>query len=130
MIEDVLDFSVRVSSREAYVSPSRGAQGNALKTLVAMPFCLSGKSGRVEVDACGVRHRITFAIDPIRQQPVIRHERRDGIVRTGTRVTVRWPISSRSILHDAAERFLQILADFVWLNPHLTLAWKMVRRDR
>ena len=32
----------------------------------------------------GVRHRITFAVDPIRQEPVIRHERRDGLVKTGT----------------------------------------------
>jgi len=31
-IADILDYSVRVSSREAYVSPTRGAQGNALKT--------------------------------------------------------------------------------------------------
>ena len=35
-IEDVLDFTIRVSSREAYVAPDRGAQGNALKTLVAI----------------------------------------------------------------------------------------------
>jgi DNA topoisomerase VI subunit B len=34
----VLDYSSRVSSREAYVSPTRGAQGNALKTIVAMPL--------------------------------------------------------------------------------------------
>ncbi len=34
-IEGVLDFSVRVSSREAYVAPDRGAQGNALMTVVA-----------------------------------------------------------------------------------------------
>jgi hypothetical protein len=33
-------------------------------------------------------------------------------------------LSYSSILHDAAPRFLQILFDFVWLNPHLTLAWK------
>ena len=42
VIEDILDFRVRVSSREAYVSPTRGAQGNALKTIVAMPFVLDG----------------------------------------------------------------------------------------
>src|SRR6266481_1998378 len=35
-----LDFSVRVSSREAYRSPCRGAQGNALKTLLPMPYIL------------------------------------------------------------------------------------------
>jgi hypothetical protein len=38
VVEDVLDFSIRVSSREAYISPTRGAQGNALKTIVAMPW--------------------------------------------------------------------------------------------
>lgn len=124
VVEGVLDFSIRVSSREAYVSPSRGAQGNALKTLVAMPFALDGEAGRVEVDAQGIRHKITFAVDPIRQQPVIRHERRPGLVKSGTRVTVRWPSSASSMLRDAGPRFLQILFDFVWLNPHLTLAWK------
>src|SRR5262245_56099735 len=30
-VEGVLDYTSRVSSREAYVSPTRGAQGNALK---------------------------------------------------------------------------------------------------
>ena len=32
-IKGVLDYNIRVSSREAYVSPTRGAQGNALKTM-------------------------------------------------------------------------------------------------
>jgi DNA topoisomerase VI subunit B len=121
VVKSVLDFSVRVSSREAYVAPDRGAQGNALKTLVAMPFVLDGKTGTVEVDARGVRHEITFAVDPIRQQPVIRHERVTGLVKTGTRVTVRWPSSSSSILESASDRFLQIADDYTWLNPHLTL---------
>src|SRR5262249_47638191 len=39
-VAGVLDFAARVSSREAYVSPTRGAQGNALKTVVTMPFVL------------------------------------------------------------------------------------------
>ena len=43
-IQDVLDFAVRVSSREAYVSPTRGAQGNALKTILAVPFVLTGQA--------------------------------------------------------------------------------------
>jgi DNA topoisomerase VI subunit B len=121
VVEGVLDFAVRVSSREAYVAPDRGAQGNALKTLVAMPFVIDGKIGQVEVDARGVRNEITFSVDPIRQQPVIRHERRDGLVRAGTLVTVHWPDSARSILHDAERRFLQIVDDYAWLNPSLTL---------
>ena len=33
VVSDILDYAVRVSSREAYCSPTRGAQGNALKTI-------------------------------------------------------------------------------------------------
>jgi DNA topoisomerase VI subunit B len=36
VIESMLDFSVRGSSKDAYISPTRGAQGNALKTVVAL----------------------------------------------------------------------------------------------
>jgi len=35
-IADIVDYDVRVSSREAYVAPTRGAQGNALKTILAI----------------------------------------------------------------------------------------------
>jgi DNA topoisomerase VI subunit B len=73
VVEDILDFSVRVSSREAYVSPTRGAQGNALKTVLAMPFVLDGERGRVEIEAHGVRPLIDFGVDRIRQQPTIEH---------------------------------------------------------
>ena len=59
-VESVLDFAIRVSSREAYVSPTRGAQGNALKTIVAMPFVLDGERGQVEIAARGERHLIAF----------------------------------------------------------------------
>src|SRR4029453_10816768 len=66
VVADVLDFGVRVSSREAYVSPTRGAQGNALKTIVAMPFVLDGRHGLVEIEARSVRHEIDFGVDRIR----------------------------------------------------------------
>ena len=72
-IDAILDFSVRVSSREAYVSPTRGARGNALKTLIAMPFVLDGEAGTVEIEACGARHVITCEVDHIQQKPVIHH---------------------------------------------------------
>ena len=54
-IEGVLDFSSRVSSREAYVAPDRGAQGNALKTIAAIPFVLDGREGLTQITAQGVR---------------------------------------------------------------------------
>lgn len=42
-IKSILDYNIRVSSREAYVSPTRGAQGNALKTVLAMGYVLDRK---------------------------------------------------------------------------------------
>jgi DNA topoisomerase VI subunit B len=124
-VKALLDFSVRVSSREAYVSPTRGAQGNALKTILAMPHVLDGTDGRVEIEARGVSHAITFKVDAIRQVPVINHVCADSSVKNGTRVTVHWPDSASSILARARDQFLQIAYNFLWLNPHLdlTLEW-------
>jgi DNA topoisomerase VI subunit B len=121
VIEDVLDFSVRVSSREAYVSPTRGAQGNALKTIVGMPFVLDGHRGRTVIEALGIRHTIELGVDRIRQQPTVDHRVEPGDVTTGTRVTVEWPDSGCSILAAAMSRFLQLAAAYTWLNPHLGL---------
>jgi hypothetical protein len=55
-VASILDYGARVSSREAYCSPSRGAQGNATKTIVAMPFALDGSIGRGRIDADRVSH--------------------------------------------------------------------------
>lgn len=120
-VKGVLDFNVRASSREAYLSPTRGAQGNALKTIVAMPFVLDGREGQVEIAARGIRHQITMKVDRIRQEPVIDHDQEeDPSVKSGTLVTVYWPESASS-LGECKERFLQILDDYTFLNPHLTL---------
>jgi DNA topoisomerase VI subunit B len=175
VVASVLDFTIRVSSREAYVAPDRGRQGNALKTVVAMPFVLSGEAGRIRIDARGVRHQITLRVDRIRQQPVIDHQQIAIASTAGTKICVAWPDSPRSmeggeahrflqnaesdddspwsedddeddgflqndrsvansprsILLAAKSRFLQIAADYVWINPHLTLRldWLGERTD-
>jgi DNA topoisomerase VI subunit B len=122
-VRAILDFSVRVSSRAAYVSPTRGAQGNALKTILAMPFVLDRDAGfGVHVFSKGVHHEIKCRFDPIRQEPVIDHnEAASGFVKNGTSICVEWPDSASSILENAKARFLQIAESFAWLNPHLTL---------
>jgi DNA topoisomerase VI subunit B len=122
-VRDVLDFNVRVSSREAYVSPTRGAQGNALKTVVMMPYVLDGEEGRVEVLARGVRHTITVRVDQVRQCPDVACESRpDREAKAGTSVRLHWPGSTRSMLDDAKHRLLQLADYYTFLNPHLTLS--------
>jgi DNA topoisomerase VI subunit B len=121
VVDGVLDFAVRVSTRETYVSPTRGAQGNALKTVVAMPFVLDGGQGRVTIDAKGVRNDITMRVDRIRQQPMIDRQQTAGLVKNGTVVRLHWPRSASSILTSTEPKFLQFATDCTFLNPHLTL---------
>ncbi len=66
-IKGILDYSVRTSSREAYVSPTRGTQGNALKTLIGMPFALDPSIGEVAaITAKGLRHTVSCSVDSAR----------------------------------------------------------------
>jgi hypothetical protein len=69
-----MDFSVRVSNRDAYVSPCRGAQGNALKTLLPMPRVVNPDEGRVVVTANGVRRTVRCGIDQVSQRSVVTHD--------------------------------------------------------
>ena len=102
-VTSILNFATRTSSREAYVAPDRGRQGNALKTIIAMPFALSGEEGRVEIVARGIRHEITFRVDRIAQRPVIDHHRSSPAVAARTARSwneeraVRWNESVRSL---------------------------------
>ncbi|WP_145081744.1 hypothetical protein [Aureliella helgolandensis] len=130
VVDSVLDFNVRVSSREAYVSPCRGSQGNALKTVVAMPFALCGE-GSVVIQSQGVQHEIRVTVDRVRQEPKIDHQLGDSPITEGTVVSVQWPDSARLILEHSKARFLQIAEDYCWLNPHLSLSvdWEGERVD-
>ena len=108
-VSDILDYTSRVSSREAYVSPTRGAQGNALKTILAIPFALNGERGETIVESRDIAHRILFAIDRIRQEPKISRVCEGSLVKTGTRISVQWPDSASSILDSAKTDFYKSL---------------------
>jgi DNA topoisomerase VI subunit B len=95
-IADIVNYAIRVSSREAYVSPSRGAQGNALKTILAMGFALTGERGETVIESHGQAHRIIFAADRIRQEARIERSIGPSLVKNGTSVTVHWPHSACS----------------------------------
>ena len=124
-VKRLLDYNVRVSSREAYVSPTRGAQGNALKTLIAMAFALDGTVGETVIEARDIRHAIRFGINGVTREPQIEHTEEPGFVHSGTSITVRWPDLACLELESAQDRFVQIAQDYTWINPHLTLdmAW-------
>jgi DNA topoisomerase VI subunit B len=116
------DYSERASSREGYVAPDRGRQGNALKTLLAMPFVLEGKEGKVSVASYGIRHVIALTVNPLSQKPQAKTEQfTDDTGQTGTAVRVHWPPSARDLLTQAEGKFLRLAQDFSFVNPHLSL---------
>jgi DNA topoisomerase VI subunit B len=121
VILGVVDFKVRVSSREAYIAPDRGKQGNALMTIIAMPFVLNGELGSVEIVTGGTAHTIEMKLDRIRQQPLVQIDDKPSDVKIGTSIHVEWPDSASQLLANAKSRFLQIAENYAWLNPHLSI---------
>jgi DNA topoisomerase VI subunit B len=127
-IKSILDYTVRVSSREAYVSPTRGAQGNALKTILAMGYVLDREredinneaAGVTIIETRGVKHRIEFRVDHVNNQPRIAHTTAPSTINVGARITVKWP-ARLEFLEWAEEGFKQLAESYVWFNPHLTL---------
>ena len=87
-----LDYAVKVSTNSRYVSPTRGQQGNALKTVWAVPFVLDGERGRVTVETPGVAHVVDVRLDRLAQEPRLTLVRSPLPERkNGTSVRVCWP---------------------------------------
>lgn len=62
VIKSILNFSTRTSDKAAYKAPTRGAQGNAFKTIIGIPHALGG--GLVTIDSLGLRHTIKAHATP------------------------------------------------------------------
>src|SRR5262245_38558046 len=95
-IDSILDYAVRVSSSEAYCSPTRGAQGNALKTILAMGYVLDRKfgsdadaAGITIIETRGIKHQIEFRVDHVNNQPKIVRSTAESPVKVGTKLTIK-----------------------------------------
>jgi hypothetical protein len=134
-IRSIQDFNVRVSTREAYVSPSRGAQGNALKTIIAMAYVLDRErpdgnanevaSGTTIIETRGVAHRIEFQVDHVTNEPKITYTATDSPVHVGTRIKIKWPgdlpFYYGSLINRAQGAIKALVEGYVWFNPHLSV---------
>jgi len=56
VVRRLLDYEVRVSDKAAYRSPTRGAQGNALKTVIGIPYAIGSREPVIVVAGDGIRH--------------------------------------------------------------------------
>ena len=114
----ILDFRTKTSSKDFYLSPTRGAQGNALKTVLAIPYVLSENvSSRLAIESRGVKHEIEVTVNRIKQEPLVSHTQNPSVVKIGTVVEV----SSSCFVGDVEDRILQRLANYRLLNPHVAV---------
>src|SRR5260370_14192424 len=122
MLERILDFGSRTSDKAAYVAPTRGAQGNAFKTVLVIPYVLAGgKAGQIEVECGGIRHTIVVSTDHVLQRPQVEH-RKERIVRnSGMLVRVTVDSASSRTLATACGFLQNLLLNYSLFNPHATV---------
>ena len=75
--------------------------------------------GETWIEAHGRKHRLIFSVNQIKQEPIIRNIGGLSGVTTGTRVTMFWPAAAEAEVD--ADEIADLLKQFVWVNPHLTL---------
>ncbi|MER2529117.1 MAG: DUF2399 domain-containing protein [Candidatus Competibacter denitrificans] len=120
-LEKSLDYTVRVSDKTGYVSPSRGQQGNALKTLWAAPFVATG-TGIITVETATYRREVRVTLDRIAQVPVLELiDTGPSDVKTGTKITVHWSDIASSFQSGYAPSFYSVVFALTDFNPHCTL---------
>lgn len=119
VVEHILDFETRTSDKAAYRAPARGAQGNALKTVVGIPCALGAARADLGIDAAGIRHTIAAWVDPA-QAVRVDHTRSASARTAGTAVEVLLPDRP---FGDA--RMIRALAfDYATLNPHASVRFR------
>lgn len=88
-INRIKNFDVRVTDKLNYKSPSRGQQGNALKTVLGMPYALGSKEA-VVITARGVKHTIYAHPDSL-GEVIPDHEKQKVANTKGTTVALTLP---------------------------------------
>jgi DNA topoisomerase VI subunit B len=124
IIKKSMDYLVRVSDKAYYVSPTRGAMGNALKVIWAAPFVTSGSSV-IEVITRGEKHCIKVGLDLIAGKPSIEHSR-EPFVKNDTFIKIEWPESSGLLLPESGDSYNETAYDLIEafhaFNPHATFS--------
>ena len=128
VVRQVLNYNVRVSDKAAYRSPTRGAQGNALKTIIGIPYALGSRDPITIVARGGAEHIIRPSIDPAGNVR-IGHEEKDGKP-WGGGSTVDLQITPGGVPDPAMEHLVQDFYPLHWVrsfaafNPHATFCYQ------
>jgi hypothetical protein len=120
-VRRILNFQTRTSDKLAYRSPTRGLQGNALKTVLGIPVAL-GCNRPVVIEARGVRRTIRARIDPAGRVHVRRRKRKVP-QKPGTLIIVPLPTEAVETLRPGHWG-----RAFALFNPHASV--KIRKREQ
>jgi DNA topoisomerase VI subunit B len=112
LVERLCVRSERTSTREAYAAPDRGAQGNALQVLMALPFGFGLEEAGLTITSRGVEHTIRLRVNRLEQRVDLERTTREVTARPGTTGGIEWP---GEIDLGQVERLIN---EHAWLNPH------------
>jgi DNA topoisomerase VI subunit B len=127
VLERSLDYSVRISDKAHYVSPSRGQLGNALKCLWGASYVAHGTQGRACVETNGLTYEVLVALDPLTQLPRCSCSPvGDGTVKSGTKITLHYPRIASYLTHTGWGDFYRVpdlLIRYAAFNPHASFCY-------
>ena len=81
----------RTSSREAYAAPDRGAQGNALQTIMMLGFGFGRETSGITIESRGVNHQIKLQVNRLAGQIELQRVATEVPAGEGTSVSIAWP---------------------------------------
>jgi hypothetical protein len=139
VVRKVLDYNVRVSDKAAYRSPTRGAQGNALKTVIGIPYALGSREPLV-AEAQGVSHRIRPWVDPAGAVHFDYASTREPTEGTTVRLAMPNALAGEAAMVAAINSFsndhvaqdfdpLHWVRSFAAFNPHATVSYQAKSDD-
>jgi DNA topoisomerase VI subunit B len=119
VVSRILDFETRTSDKAAYRAPARGAQGNALKTVLGIPCALGAERAEIGIESAGVQHHIAAWLDPA-QAVRIDHTTTESTRTEGTAIDVLLPdrpFSDARLIRD-------LVLGYAALNPHASVRFR------
>jgi len=117
-VDKIKDFDIRVTDKLIYRSPSRGQQGNALKTILGMPYAL-GSNEPVKIKSRGIEHRIYASPNPLGEVKVA-HDKYEIDGLNGTTIALTLPLNQAHFRFDA-NRWVRAYA---LANPHVLVKFR------
>jgi DNA topoisomerase VI subunit B len=116
LVERLCKLTERTSTREPFAAPDRGAQGNALQTIMHLGFGYGHETSRLTIDSQGINHQIALRANRLAGRVELERMATPTPAGDGTSVTVPWPIEvDPTTLSNDARR---IVYEQAWLNPH------------